>query len=75
MKQTSLTRCEYCGFKVIEDYYDNHINSKCEFSNNIICYFCFNNFEIRDFIKHREDICIFSTLNDINEHNIIITNS
>ena len=75
MKQACLTRCEYCGFKVIEDYYDNHINSKCEYSNNIICYFCFKNFEIRDFIKHREDICIFSTLNDINENNNIITNS
>ena len=71
-KETLLERCKFCGFKIIKDYYKNHLESNCEFSNRISCFVCFQNFQIKNFIIHRENICFIKCLKDIqvkNENN------
>ena len=70
-KQFGIIRCENCGFKVIEeeDYYSLHRISECEYSNRITCFFCFENFSIKDYIRHNEKLCFSKYLRVIKEHN------
>ena len=58
LENNKLKRCDICGFHLLNDFYLEHINSNCEFSNIFSCFRCFLNYDAKSFIKHKEKLCV-----------------